>query len=1176
MRKVLVVGLGGSGAKTLSLMMDELLAELKSNYKWESNELPACWKFLSIDVPQVAESLGGKLAKPIDQKGGKYLGLAQDDATRYSSYEGLVFDKFSLAHEPSAGHFALQEYARWRPSHEFGNTIAVGGGAGAHRAIGRVMTLARSERIYEFLKDNVKELMNSDADGVKLAGALGTTWNAGQSPLILIIASIAGGSGASMLLDVSDLLNGLSADVPGFKGDQSSAFVYTPEVFSSIEKVANSGGGIALAAISELLSARSMGMAPWSDSYVTWKTLLPNQQIPAPSISVGRGPYLTFPIGATTNGVPFGASPEDVYRGFARVLTPLLTDEKQQDEFHNYVTVNYPRHLLVAAKDSTGLAGPVRKQAASVQTHPVFFGGFGSSKLGTGRARYREYSAQRIARRAVEILVNGFVDPQNPAGNPSALKATAAENFTSQFFAMANLDGRHSAETALSVPNIIGNVLKSRSNIEALAADQIGKMAPVLRGETSGEAGLNGFKRNWDAESATRKQVSKQIAAEALELWSQDALANIERAYLAANSVYGLEVSELLLTRLSTSITDLVGQLSATPKFETAAQDAVTNFFKSVRGAGKVNWDIENRKLNPKLGEIIEGLVKNEVYELLKDVLAELAGPVLEQLKRSGKILLAELQEELGALPTVVSTAAFREAPLDAWPTSDHVPGYFEPAVNEVLLTKTETYARTFKDHLEAETGIDQLEAALKKAAQMVILKAELPRGTEDLKLFTNWDHDEVRGSHPHIVRTNPWAPVRISNPPTQPGFKLLLGSADLREYANKWIGTNKSAFDQYCSQSLTEWVDLAPGNEVALKQLLEDAIKFAKPLVTIDDGAAKFFHDHTMGTNLEFVFSALPFPENSTTVTQLTASGSQQFKDAVKNACDPAAKRTEITIFSRFESFYYPWAMDSLTSPIRKAFQTLKTNGMSEAFWKLQRSRTLPMALPVGTDVIEAMLRGYFIGRITGRVTVEDNTVKIYAQPDPSKQGNWIEFSKDLLGDKKLGLRLGGDSTDRLNVPAVLLESLPLALVKVYGDSTSSMAPYLELFRLGKNLKAKGYGVRGEAMTELDEWFVGQGGFTPLTKEAPKSNELKAEAGKLLELWAFRAKEQWNNPPSRENFYEYEIFGELAPQMIAAAEELVAEINRTEPSLGEFSASATSVTSAAAPASFAAEDDVY
>jgi hypothetical protein len=364
----------------------------------------------------------------------------------------------------------------------------------------------------------------------------------------------------------------------------------------------------------------------------------------------------------------------------------------------------------------------------------------------------------------------------------------------------------------------------------------------------------------------------------------------------------------------------------------------------------------------------------------------------------------------------------------------------------------------------------------------------------------------------------------------------------------------------------LSTWISQANGNEEKLKQLLEEAINFAKPLVTIDDGAARIFHDATMGANLEFVFSKLPFDENSAAVTQLVANKSQQFVSAVKEACDPAADRTEITIFSRFESFYYPWAMESLTAPIRRAYETLKTQNNLNAFWLLQRSRTLPQALPVGQDVINAMLRGYFIGRLTGRLTVEGSVVKLFVQPEPSKPGRWIDMSQELLGDKKIGFRNGGDSTDRLNVPAVLLESLPLALVKVYGSSSESLAPYLELFRLGKNLKKNGYGVRTDSKTELDEWFVGGSEFKPLTDSAPGTEELKAEAEKTLRDYIGLAQQQWNNPPTQSNFYEYEIFGEIAPNIISACEELIEELHRTEPKLGEFSSTEQRVVAQAAP----------
>ena len=530
-------------------------------------------------------------------------------------------------------------------------------------------------------------------------------------------------------------------------------------------------------------------------------------------------------------------------------------------------------------------------------------------------------------------------------------------------------------------------------------------------------------------------------------------------------------------------------------------------------------------------------------------------------------------------MPIVISTAAYREAPVGQWPTNDHVPGYFEPAVNEVLLTRTNTFASTFKEHLTAETHKEpsQFEAALKEAAQQVILRAHLPKGAEEMKFFTTWDHTVSSNStHPHVTRSNEWKPTKISNPPTLPAFRLELGTDDLLKYANLWIGVNQSSFDRYCRTSLTNWIAESPGNEAALKQLLEEAINFAKPLVKIDLEAARFFQHPTITDSLEFVFSKLPFAENSVAVAKLVEGKSEQFSSAVKSACDPAADRTEVTIFSRFENFYLPWAMESLTAPIRRAYETLRNGNNVGAFWKLQRSRTLPMALPVGQDVVNAMLRGYFIARITGRLTIEGPTVKIFVQPDASKPGRWVEFSRELLGGKVLGLSLGGESTHRLNIPAVLLESLPLALVKVYGSSHESLTPYLELLRLGKNLKVGGYGVRDEAKTELDEWFVGGSEFSPLTKSLPGTDDLKIEAENLLKVWIQRSEDHWNQPPTREDFYKFEIFGELGQNIISACKEIIEELNRTEPRLGEFSSSEKRVVADTFKAPDSSDEDIY
>lgn len=62
MKKILVIGCGGSGAKTLAYMMDQLktmLAEkLPEHYgSGKSWELPKAWQFVLIDSPSTPEKL---------------------------------------------------------------------------------------------------------------------------------------------------------------------------------------------------------------------------------------------------------------------------------------------------------------------------------------------------------------------------------------------------------------------------------------------------------------------------------------------------------------------------------------------------------------------------------------------------------------------------------------------------------------------------------------------------------------------------------------------------------------------------------------------------------------------------------------------------------------------------------------------------------------------------------------------------------------------------------------------------------------------------------------------------------------------------------------------------------------------------------------------------------------
>ena len=197
MKKVLVIGLGGSGGKTVGFLMDEALAQIK-DMGWSSNRLPDCWSFVHIDVPpsvNLAVAGTGLTANVTDQFG-HYVPVTNPGAL-YSNIDQVVFNQFSNSSSNSSE--GLRDLLKWRPNPDgIAATIDITGGAGAFRAIGRTLTLAAGDSLYKELKTVVSNLMNvSSEDGVELARVIGdgAAYDASDSPLIILVSSMAGGTG---------------------------------------------------------------------------------------------------------------------------------------------------------------------------------------------------------------------------------------------------------------------------------------------------------------------------------------------------------------------------------------------------------------------------------------------------------------------------------------------------------------------------------------------------------------------------------------------------------------------------------------------------------------------------------------------------------------------------------------------------------------------------------------------------------------------------------------------------------------------------------------------------------------------------------------------------------------------------------------------------------------------
>src|SRR5687768_6846706 len=129
LRPFMMIGVGGSGGKTLRIIHHELERMLRE-IGWQGG-FPAGWQFLHVDVPSVAD--GDDPDLPPQLANSEYAGLVT---------AGVNYRNIDAALAGGAGRSeAGDAIAGWRPAPEQVN-VPVERGAGQFRALGRIITLA--------------------------------------------------------------------------------------------------------------------------------------------------------------------------------------------------------------------------------------------------------------------------------------------------------------------------------------------------------------------------------------------------------------------------------------------------------------------------------------------------------------------------------------------------------------------------------------------------------------------------------------------------------------------------------------------------------------------------------------------------------------------------------------------------------------------------------------------------------------------------------------------------------------------------------------------------------------------------------------------------------------------------------------------------------------------------
>ena len=258
LRPLLLIGLGGSGGKSLRAIKQVLHQNLEaSGY---SGGIPEAWQFLQIDATYTQGDTG--FPAPM---------LAAQEFYSIVPY-GLHRDELLTAIESSSTQGELQGFlAGWGiPS----RVVHINQSPSEKRADARQAGIPSLATTAKAIAHSLARMLGPNAQTE--LGEVSDVLNVGlpeNQPQVFIFTSIGSTSGSGLLVDIAELLKSLTTSS---WAQEAVSFLYTPDVFSSVP------GGMdrtipanALGAMNELIASRFVGLSARSEELYSKFGVLP-------------------------------------------------------------------------------------------------------------------------------------------------------------------------------------------------------------------------------------------------------------------------------------------------------------------------------------------------------------------------------------------------------------------------------------------------------------------------------------------------------------------------------------------------------------------------------------------------------------------------------------------------------------------------------------------------------------------------------------------------------------------------------------------------------------------------------------------------------------------------------------------------------------------------------------
>ena len=1033
LRPFLLIGVGGSGGKTLRVVRDDLERRLEQA-GWTGG-LPQAWQFVHIDVPTVADGNERDLPQQLPER--DYHGLVG---------QGIDYRTIDAALVSQPGAHLPDALGGWRPDPDRVN-IPASKGAGQYRALGRIITLAGLARVNEALRTARRQLTGAEAVGelqqvtTKLGGQPSATMS---EPVVIVVSSIAGGSGSGAVIDVCDAVRAL-----GDKwADQSVGLLYAPDVFDYLPEEARRGvRPNSLAALSELMNGY------WSSDGASEGTteLFARYGV---SVAAGRrlGPRYPFLVGARNEYVTYRTQ-NDIYRAMGRSVAAWVASPGLQDMFTAYLQGNWSQ-----------AAASVRDR---LPLHPngteTPFVALGSSRVGLGRDRLRDYGAAHLARTVAEHFSQRHeaLRQRGDDRTEKQLVRDTADQAFGGFLAASGLDERGEDR------NQIIDALQPASLREALKATYVQTLDAIK--ETIPPKGA----RAGDVRRAIRNAVNdrrshfqtSQLAARAdtARDWVDDIQARLTTQTALAVAQHGAPVVAELLRRLATEVKAVGDELQteAVARRRWAA-DVDQQIAAALDDAETVLVLTTTSKLDAAVRSAVDTLAweqEAEIRELAVKLVPDLVANFLDPLTAAVEDAAARLAEDRRG------GRDGRASVMSHWPEGGVVPEQLKPAPNEFLLEPTDEFPRILGSLVQRTTGADTVREARAIADRQVLLgtDAEDATGQELVRLEQRWVPVD------HLLHRS------VAASPTRARFVVAAGASDLLHRATEWVVQPGTTIGSFMRQGLREYLDpdKAPAAEHSdrlrrFEGQLIAALNAGAPLVSINTSVLVQVHDRSE-VAYTTSFSEIPLPERSPgrdTFRRVLDARGQWSETIAKAFSDGDAGFVDV--FTVLREPYEPVVFDSLMRPIASEWgKRSSAEDTRTEFWRWRRARPLAEALPAAPQTVAAMIRGFFVAGCLQQIDAAGGAVKIFAPNDVGRGGEWLAFPSPLLTATR------PSSPDLL--PSVL-EAMNLAMVQVNEqESLAPMRPYSRLLHLGS-------GGDHQVPDELAAWVLN--GVNPVTDQ--------------------------------------------------------------------------------------------